>query len=163
VEENNMPASESTKFQVNYSLPNGTLVNIYAASVAELEAGLADLAMNALNIRATGNELSGGSAPAPTVAAVAAQFNATPISQGDTRVNPPASSGGATEVRDRYGNLWIYNSPDAPECARGKMVLKHGTAQATGKPYKGWFDPAAGPHWTGAKIPKEEQATTIWA
>jgi hypothetical protein len=43
------------------------------------------------------------------------------------------------------------------------MVLKHGTAQATGKPYKGWFDPAAGPHWTGAKIPKEEQATTIWA
>ncbi len=79
-----MPAPESTKFQVNYSLPNGTLVNIYAASVSELEAGLADLAMNALNIRATGAELSGGavapaSAPAPTVAAVAAAFNATPV------------------------------------------------------------------------------------
>jgi len=79
-----MPAPESTKFQVNYSLPNGTLVNIYAASVSELEAGLADLAMNALNIRATGAELSGGavapaSTPAPTVAAVAAAFNATPV------------------------------------------------------------------------------------
>jgi hypothetical protein len=147
-------ATEGTKFQINYKLNDGTLINLYAASVAELEAVLADLAMNALNIRATGNELSGGPAPAPTVAAVAAAFNATPVA---------ASSGGATEVRDRYGNLWIYNSPDAPECARGKMVLKHGTAQATGKPYKGWFDPAAGPHWTGAKIPKEEQATTIWA
>jgi hypothetical protein len=159
-------ATEGTKFQINYKLNDGTLINLYAATVAELEAGLADLAMNALNIKTTGVELGvsiAAPAPAPTVAAVAAQFNATPISQGDTRVNPPASSGGATEVRDRYGNLWIYNSPDAPECARGKMVLKHGTAQATGKPYKGWFDPAAGPHWTGAKIPKEEQATTIWA
>ena len=83
-----MPAPESTKFQVNYSLPNGTLVNIYAASVTELEAGLADLAMNALNIRATGNELSGGAvaapAPAPTVAAVAAAFNATPVAATPT-------------------------------------------------------------------------------
>jgi hypothetical protein len=64
-----MPAPESTKFQVNYSLPNGTLVNIYATTVSELEAGLADLAMNALNIRATGAELSGGAvAPAPAAA-----------------------------------------------------------------------------------------------
>lgn len=77
-----MSAPESTKFQVNYKLADGTLVNLYASSVTELESGLADLAMNALNIRATGNELSGGAAPAPapTVAAVAAAFNATPVS-----------------------------------------------------------------------------------
>jgi hypothetical protein len=43
------------------------------------------------------------------------------------------------------------------------MVLKHGTAQATGKPYKGWFDPAAGPNWAGPKVPKEQQFHTIWA
>jgi hypothetical protein len=83
MEESNMAAPESTKFQVNYKLADGTLINLYAASVTELESGLADLAMNALNIRATGNELSGGSAPvaapAPTVAAVAAAFNATPV------------------------------------------------------------------------------------
>ena len=76
-------ATEGTKFQVNYKLADGTLINLYAASVTELESGLADLAMNALNIRATGSELSGGSAPvaapAPTVAAVAAAFNATPV------------------------------------------------------------------------------------
>jgi hypothetical protein len=83
MEESNMSAPESTKFQVNYKLADGTLINLYATSVVELESGLADLAMNALNIRATGNELSGGAAPvaapAPTVAAVAAAFNATPV------------------------------------------------------------------------------------
>jgi len=53
-------ATEGTKFQVNYKLNDGTLINLYAASVAELETGLADLAMNAMNIRATGLELTGG-------------------------------------------------------------------------------------------------------
>jgi hypothetical protein len=150
-------ATEGTKFQINYKLNDGTLINLYAATVTELESGLADLAMNAMNIRATGAELSGGqAAPAPTVAAVAQQFNATPVAA-------PATTGGAQEVRDKYGNLWVYNLPEAPECARGKMVLKHGTAQATGKPYKGWFDPAAGPNWAGPKVPKEQQFHTIWA
>jgi hypothetical protein len=83
VEESNMSAPESTKFQVNYKLADGTLINLYASSVQELETGLADIAMNALNIRSTGSELSGGAAPvaapAPTVAAVAAAFNATPV------------------------------------------------------------------------------------
>jgi hypothetical protein len=65
-------ATEGTKFQINYKLNDGTLINLYAGTVTELESGLADLAMNAMNIRATGLELSGGqAAPAPTVAAVA--------------------------------------------------------------------------------------------
>jgi hypothetical protein len=158
-----MSAPDTTKFQVNYKLNDGTLINLYATSVTELESGLADLAMNALNIKTTGSDLGVGApapapaqAAAPTVAAVAAAFNATPVAAAST-------PGGAQEVRDRYGNLWIYNHPEAPECARGKMVLKHGTAQATGKPYKGWFDPAAGPQWAGPKVPKEEQFQTIWA
>ena len=59
-------ATEGTKFQVNYKLSDGTLINLYAASVTELEAGLADLAMNALNIKATGVELGASTAaPAP--------------------------------------------------------------------------------------------------
>jgi hypothetical protein len=111
-------ATEGTKFQINYKLNDGTLINLYAASVTELEAGLADLAMNAMNIRTTGLELSGGSAPAPTVATVAAQFNATPISQGDTRVNPPASEG-------------------SQSCRHGEMTLRTGTS-AKG-PWKGYM------------------------
>jgi len=109
-----MAAPESTKYQVNYKLSDGTLINLYAASVTELESGLADLAMNALNIRATGNELSGGSAPAPapTVAAVAAAFNATPVASA------PAEEG-------------------SQSCRHGVMALRTGTS-ARG-PWKGYM------------------------
>jgi hypothetical protein len=97
-------ATEGTKFQINYKLADGTLINLYAATVTELEAGLADLAMNALNIRATGNELSGGAvaAPAPTVASIAASFNATPVAA-------PATEGVQT-------------------CRHGVMALRSGTS-----------------------------------
>jgi hypothetical protein len=99
-----MSAPDTTKFQVNYKLADGTLINLYAASVSELEAGLADLAMNALNIRATGNELSGGAvaAPAPTVASIAQAFNATPVAA-------PATDGAQT-------------------CRHGVMALRSGTS-----------------------------------
>jgi len=99
-------ATEGTKFQINYKLNDGTLINLYAASVTELETGLADLAMNAMNIRATGLELSGGqAAPAPTVAAVAQAFNATPVQAA------PAPAGG--------GN----------SCRHGVMTLRSGVGQ----------------------------------
>jgi hypothetical protein len=99
-------ATEGTKFQINYKLNDGTLINLYAATVTELESGLADLAMNAMNIRATGLELSGGqAAPAPTVAAVAQAFNATPVQAA------PAPTGG--------GNT----------CRHGAMTLRSGVGQ----------------------------------
>ena len=99
-------ATEGTKFQINYKLNDGTLINLYAGSVTELESGLADLAMNAMNIRATGLELSGGqAAPAPTVAAVAQAFNATPVQAA------PAPAGG--------GNT----------CRHGAMTLRSGVGQ----------------------------------
>jgi len=97
-------ATEGTKFQINYKLSDGTLINLYASTVTELESGLADLAMNAMNIRATGAELSGGQAPAPTVAAVAQSFNATPVAA-------PAPTGG--------GNV----------CKHGQMTLRSGVGQ----------------------------------
>jgi hypothetical protein len=98
-------ATEGTKFQINYKLNDGTLINLYAGTVTELESGLADLAMNAMNIRATGLELSGGqAAPAPTVAAVAQQFNATPV---------------ATSVPAGGGN----------SCRHGAMTLRSGVGQ----------------------------------
>jgi hypothetical protein len=36
-------ATEGTKFQINYKLNDGTLINLYAATVQELETGLTDL------------------------------------------------------------------------------------------------------------------------
>jgi hypothetical protein len=116
VEESNMAAPESTKFQINYKLADGTLINLYASSVTELESGLADLAMNALNIRTTGHDLSGGAvAPAPvaapTVAAVAASFNATPVAA-------PVAEGSQV-------------------CRHGQMAFRSGTS-AKG-PWKGYM------------------------
>ena len=111
-------ATEGTKFQINYKLNDGTLINLYAASVTELESGLADLAMNAMNIRATGFELSGGSAPAapaPTVAAVAQAFNATPVA-----APAPVAAG-------------------ANACKHGPMVYKSGTSPKG--PWQGWMCP----------------------
>ena len=105
-------ATEGTKFQVNYKLSDGTLINLYAATVTELETGLADLAMNALNIKATGVELGASTAaPAPTVASVAAQFNATPVAA-------PASDGSNT-------------------CRHGVMAFREGTSSKG--PWKGYM------------------------
>ena len=81
-------ATEGTKFQINYKLNDGTLINLYATDVKELETGLTDLAMVATLIESTGAELRGVPAQAaPTVAAVAQAFNATPVAAAPVSVN----------------------------------------------------------------------------
>jgi len=99
-------ATEGTKFQVNYKLNDGTLINLYAATVQELETGLTDLSMVSTLIKSTGAELGGVPAQAaPSVAAVAQAFNATPV-QG-----APAPAGGANS------------------CRHGAMTLRSGVGQ----------------------------------
>jgi hypothetical protein len=106
-------ATEGTKFQVNYKLADGTLINLYAATVQELETGLTDLAMVSTLIKSTGAELGGVPAQAaPTVAAVAQAFNATPV-------QTPAPHGGANT------------------CRHGAMAFREGTS-AKG-PWKGYM------------------------
>ena len=108
-------ATEGTKFQINYKLNDGTLINLYASTVSELETGLTDLSMVSTLIKSTGNELHGGAAPvaAPTVASVAQAFNATPVAA------PAAAPAG--------GNT----------CRHGVMALREGTS-ARG-PWKGYM------------------------
>ena len=107
-------ATEGTKFQINYKLADGTLINLYAANVQELETGLTDLSMVSSLIASTSYDLAkrsvfdsapGGPA-APTVAAVAQQFNATPVT---TSVAPPTGT----------GNI----------CRHGAMTLRSGVGQ----------------------------------
>jgi hypothetical protein len=112
-------ATEGTKFQINYKLADGTLINLYAKDVKDLETGLADLAMNAANIRMTGGELTGYIAPpteAPTVAAVAQAFNATPVAQ------PVA----------------VQSNGQQHQCRHGVMTYREGV-NAQGKPWKGYL------------------------
>jgi hypothetical protein len=105
-------ATEGTKFQINYKLNDGTLINLYAANVQELETGLNDLGMVSTLIKATGAEFTGGQ-PAPTVAAVAQAFNATPVQAA------PAPAGG--------GNT----------CRHGVMAFREGTSSKG--PWKGYM------------------------
>jgi hypothetical protein len=112
-------ATEGTKFQINYKLSDGTLINLYAATVSELESGLADIAMNAANIKTTAIELGVGSAPAaaPSVASVAQAFNATPVS-GDT----PVCRHGAMNYREGTSarGPWKAHMCSAPKGAMDK-------------------------------------------
>jgi len=57
-----MAAPESTKFQVNYKLADGTLLNIYATSQAELEASLTSLSDLSTLITTSATASSGGGA-----------------------------------------------------------------------------------------------------
>lgn len=107
-------ATEGTKFQINYKLSDGTLINLYAADVKDLETGLADLGMIATLIRSTGNDLHGATAAnSPTVASVAQAFNATPVAAA-----PAPAAGGNT-------------------CRHGVMALREGTSSRG--PWKGYM------------------------
>lgn len=110
-----MAAPDTTKFQINYKLADGTLINLYATDVRELESGLADLGMVASLIKSTGADL-GGSATASAVANLAAAgLNPTPVAQPAPAAAP---AGGNT-------------------CKHGAMSFKSGVS-AKG-PWQGWM------------------------
>lgn len=109
-----MAANENTKFQINYKLADGTLINLYATDVKDLETGLTDLSMVATLIKSTSTELSGGSALATANAAISQAFNSTPVASVET----PAQ-------------------PGAKMCRHGAMAYKTGTS-AKG-PWQGYM------------------------
>ena len=106
-----MAAPESTKFQINYKLADGTLVNLYATNQAELEASLASIADLSTLINTTGSAL--GATAQSTNGAVAYAKKTL----GATAVSAP--------------------SGDAPDCKHGTMSFRSG--QGTKGPWKGWM------------------------
>jgi hypothetical protein len=60
-----MAAPESTKFQVNFKSPDGTLINLYAASKEELEALLTAAQDFSVLIGSVSQSFSGSSTAAP--------------------------------------------------------------------------------------------------
>ena len=107
-----MAAPESTKFQVNFKSPDGTLINLYAANKEELEA-LLTAAQDFSPLIASVSQSFGGSAPTATVRSYTPAINKL-----DDRVNPPAGNGGHV-------------------CKHGEMVYKEGVS-AKG-PWKGYM------------------------
>ena len=108
---------EGTKFQINYKLADGTLINLYAKDVKDLETGLTDLSMVSTLIKSTSKELAGG-ASAPTTASIAAQFN-EPQS-----INPPQP-------------VAVQSNGAVHTCRHGEMAFRSGTS-AKG-PWKGYM------------------------
>ena len=112
-----MAANENTKFQINYKLSDGTLINLYATDVKDLETGLMDLSMVATLIKSTSAELAGGNATAAAVQNIQAQFTATPV----TQALPPQ----------------VAEAPGTKHCKHGVMAFKTGTS-ARG-PWQGYM------------------------
>lgn len=117
-----MAANENTKFQINYKLQDGTLINLYASDVKDLETGLTDLSMVSALIKSTAGEL-GGSVTAAAIQNLQAQFNTTPVHPLDDRANP------ATKQDVANGNVKM--------CRHGAMAYKTGTS-AKG-PWQGYM------------------------
>ena len=114
-----MAASENTKFQVNFKSPDGTLINLYAASKEELEALLTTAQDFAPLIGSVSQSLGGSTYSAPVRNSAAPRIN--PL---DDRVNPPAK----------------IQEGQAPTCSHGAMTFREGVS-AKG-PWKGWMCPA---------------------
>ena len=102
-----MAAPDTTKFQINYKLSDGTLINLYATDVKELETGLADLGMLASLIKSTSADLSGNATASAVANLQAAGLNPTPVA---APVAAPAAPQG--------GNV----------CRHGAMVYKEGVS-----------------------------------
>jgi len=105
-----MAAPESTKFQINYKLGDGTLVNIYAINQVELEASLTSIADLATLVASTGTALG---------------------------VNAQSSGGAVAYAKQALGATATTTDATAPDCKHGKMAFRSGVGQKG--PWKGWM------------------------
>ena len=84
-----MAAPESTKFQVNFKSPDGTLINLYAASKEELEA-LLTAAQDFSALIGSVSQAFGSAAPAaPVRSAGVSQQVVAPAGAGNTCKHGP--------------------------------------------------------------------------
>ena len=133
-------AAETTKFQVNFKThKDGTLINIYADSVKDLETQVTDIAMLASLIKSTERELQTTPGAPLSVDQIAKAFNATPVV---TTAPAPAVTPVAAPVAGGH------------VCRHGNMRYQEGVS-AKG-PWKGWM--CASPKGT----PQPEKCPTIW-
>mgnify|MGYP006274027527 CR=1 FL=1 len=112
--------SETTKLQVNFKTPGGTLINAYADTAAELEGLLAALRDFSAPISATEKALSHGSSVNNLIAE---QLGGQVIQ--NSMVPPTAPAPSLSEGH----------------CVHGKLVWRESKPGAE-KAWKGWFCPS---------------------
>lgn len=111
--------SEATKFQANFKLADGTLVNIYADTSAEFEAQLGNVQDMAALIHSVSQSL-GSAGPGRSF----------PSRSGYSKPAPAAPATAAPAVVEGQ----------TPTCKHGNMTFREGVS-AKG-PWKGWMCPA---------------------
>ena len=113
-----MAASENTKFQVNYKLADGTLINLYATDVRDLETSLTDLAMVSSLIASTSDSFRGNAAPAAVHnPGVQAPVAAAPAASGNVCKHGPMTY---REGVNAQGKAWKGYMCGAPKGASDK-------------------------------------------
>ena len=75
-----MAAPESTALQINYKLPDGTLVNVYAKDQEHLEGLLTSVSDLSTLILATATQLGANTTPAGNIANMKTQLGAQEVS-----------------------------------------------------------------------------------
>jgi len=114
-------ATEGTKLQVNFKLADGTLINIYAATPAELEGSLATIQDTAALI----GSVSAALGNAGNIQHAIQSLGATPVAQPSAPVQQYSSPTSFPEGQCKHGALvWRESKPGAP------------------KAWKGWFCPS---------------------
>jgi hypothetical protein len=114
-------ATEGTKYQVNFKLADGTLINLYAATYAELEHGLADIQDTANLINSVAASLN----QAGATRILAEGLGATQFAKAAPDAPAPATPAGIPDGHCKHGALtWRESKPGAP------------------KAWKGWFCPS---------------------
>lgn len=97
-------------------------------------------------------ESGGAAAPqgqSPAVQAVAAGLggqvvSSTPTSPAPSTSAPQAGVAGGSEnvlKKDKWGTVFEFNHPNAPQTQHGPKVLKHAVGQDSGKQYSQWLYP----------------------
>ena len=143
-----MAASAECKIQISYG-KDGLLLNIYAQDSVEAEKLLTNVQDLATLIESVGASL-GRSNPAqmnrsnPSQSAPVSAISYAKKALGATSTESTVNTEGLEQLTDKYGSVYTYGRPDAPECVNGKMIHKSGVKR-DGSPYWGWYDPADGP------------------
>lgn len=106
-----MAASQDTALQINYKLPDGTLVNVYAKDQAHLETLLTSVSDLSTLILATAVQLGANTSTAGNMANMKVQLGAQEISGDKECKHGPMVLKSGTNAAGKNWKGWMCNAP----------------------------------------------------
>ena len=106
-----MAASQDTALQINYKLPDGTLVNVYAKDQAHLETLLTSVSDLSTLILATAVQLGANNSTAGNMANMKVQLGAQEISGDKECKHGPMVLKSGTNAAGKNWKGWMCNAP----------------------------------------------------